>query len=70
MLKDLCGFIDDGKKKLGMGVVVFVVVNEGCVFFVVGVIVDFVDKVNVVDLVKVGVVVFGGKGGGGCFDMV
>ncbi len=67
--KDLRGLIDDGKKKLGTGVVAFVAVNEGRASLAVGVTADLVDKVNAVELVKVGAAALGGKGGGGRPDM-
>ncbi|HVT25676.1 MAG TPA: alanine--tRNA ligase [Rhizomicrobium sp.] len=67
--KDLKGLADDAKAKLGSGVVAFVAVAEGKASLVVGVTDDLKDKINAVDLVKIGAEKLGGKGGGGRPDM-
>lgn len=68
--KDLRGLVDDGKKKLGSGVVAVVGVNEeGKAGVAVGVTDDLTDKFNAVDLVRAGSQALGGKGGGGRADM-
>jgi alanyl-tRNA synthetase len=67
--KDLKGFADDAKAKIGSGVVAFVAVADGKVSLVVGVTDDLKSRVNAVDLVKAGAAAVGGKGGGGRPDM-
>ncbi|MBC8036191.1 MAG: alanine--tRNA ligase, partial [Rhizobiales bacterium] len=68
--KDMKGLIDDGKAKLGSGVVALVGVNdEGRAGLIVGVTNDLTSRFNAVDLVRVGATVLGGKGGGGRPDM-
>ena len=67
--KDLKGLADDAKAKLGSGVVAFVAVSDGKASLVVGVTDDLKDRINAVDLVKVGAEQLGGKGGGGRPDM-
>jgi len=57
-LKDLRSLADEGKKKVGSGVVAIVGVTN-----------DLVARFNAVDLVKKGAEVLGGKGGGGRPDM-
>lgn len=57
------------KAKMGSGVVALVAVNEGKASLVVGVTNDLTDRINAVDLVKIGAAVLGGKGGGGRPDM-
>ena len=66
---DLRGLIDAGKKEIGSGVVAFVGVSDGKAALAVGVTDDLKAKVSAVDLVKSGVGVLGGKGGGGRPDM-
>jgi alanyl-tRNA synthetase len=66
---DLRGLIDAGKKEIGSGVVAFVGVNDGKAALAVGVTGDLTGKVSAVDLVKSGVAILGGKGGGGRPDM-
>ena len=63
--KDLKGLADDAKAKIGSGVVAFVAIADGKASLVVGVTDDLKDKINAVDLVKVGAEQLGGKGGGG-----
>ena len=67
---DMKGLVDEGKAKLGSGVVALVGINdEGRAGLVVGVTNDLVSRFNAVDLVRAGAVVLGGKGGGGRPDM-
>ncbi len=67
---DMKGLVDEGKAKLGSGVVALVGLNdEGRAGLVVGVTNDLVTRFNAVDLVRVGATVLGGKGGGGRPDM-
>lgn len=67
--KDLKPMADEMKAKLGSGVITLIAVNEGRASIVVGVTDDLTDKVNAVDLVRVGAEALGGKGGGGRPDM-
>jgi alanyl-tRNA synthetase len=69
-LKDLRSLADDGKKKLGSGVVAIVgVTGDGKAGIVVGVTDDLVARFNAIDLVRKGAEALGGKGGGGRPDM-
>jgi alanyl-tRNA synthetase len=69
-LKDLRSLADEGKKKVGSGVVAIVgVTGDGKAGIVVGVTDDLVVRFNAVDLVRKGAEVLGGKGGGGRPDM-
>ena len=69
-LKDLRSLADEGKKKVGSGIVAIVgVTGDGKAGIVVGVTEDLVARFNAVDLVKKGAEVLGGKGGGGSPDM-
>jgi alanyl-tRNA synthetase len=69
-LKDLRSLADEGKKKVGSGVVAIVgVTGDGKAGIVVGVTNDLVDRFNAVDLVRKGAEALGGKGGGGRPDM-
>jgi alanyl-tRNA synthetase len=67
--KELKPMVDDMKKKLGSGVVALIATNDGKASIVVGVTSDLTDKINAVDLVKIGAEALGGKGGGGRPDM-
>ncbi|MGE3832118.1 MAG: alanine--tRNA ligase, partial [Parvibaculaceae bacterium] len=68
--KDMKGLVDDGKAKLGSGVVALVGLNdEGRAGLIVGVTPDLTKRFNAVDLVRIGSEVLGGKGGGGRPDM-
>ena len=67
--KDLKSMADELKSKLGSAVIVLVATNEGKASIVVGVTEDLTDKVNAVDLVRIGAEALGGKGGGGRPDM-
>jgi alanyl-tRNA synthetase len=69
-LKDLRSLADEGKKKVGSGVVAIVgITGDGKAGIVVGVTDDLVKRFNAVDLVRKGAEVLGGKGGGGRPDM-
>jgi len=67
---DMKGLVDEGKARLGSGVVALVGLNdEGRAGLVVGVTNDLVSRFSAIDLVRVGAAVLGGKGGGGRPDM-
>lgn len=69
-MKDLKSLADEGKKRLGSGVVAIIGVgDDGKAGIVVGVTEDLTDKVDAVSLVRVGSEKLGGKGGGGRRDM-
>jgi alanyl-tRNA synthetase len=69
-LKDLRSLADEGKKKVGSGVVAIVAVTgDGKAGVVVGVTNDLVSRFNAVDLVRKAAEALGGKGGGGRPDM-
>jgi alanyl-tRNA synthetase len=69
-MKDLKGLADDGKAKVGSGVVVIVGAGEdGKAGVVVGVTSDLTSRFNAVDLVRAASEALGGKGGGGRPDM-
>lgn len=69
-MKDLKSLADEGKKRLGSGVVAIVgVAEDGKAGIVVGVTEDLTSKVDAVALVRVGSEKLGGKGGGGRRDM-
>jgi alanyl-tRNA synthetase len=69
-LKDLRSLADDGKKKLGSGVVAIVGVSaDGKAGIVVGVTNDLITRFNAIDLARKGAEALGGKGGGGRPDM-
>jgi alanyl-tRNA synthetase len=63
--RDLRGLVDEAKKKVGSGVVVFVGVAEGKASLAVGVTDDLAGRVSAVELARAGATVLGGKGGGG-----
>ncbi|QQG35946.1 MAG: alanine--tRNA ligase [Micavibrio aeruginosavorus] len=67
--KDLKPMVDDLKVKLGSGIITLIATEDGKASIVVGVTADLTSKVSAVDLVKTGVEVLGGKGGGGRPDM-
>jgi alanyl-tRNA synthetase len=68
--QDLKSLADDGKKTIGSGIVVLIAVSDdGKGAVVVAVSDDLLKRYNAVDLVKVGAVAMGGKGGGGRPDM-
>ena len=69
-LKDLRGLADEGKKKVGSGVVAIVgVTGEGKAGLVVGVTEDLTGRFSAVELVRKGAEALGGKGGGGRPDL-
>ncbi len=69
-LKDLRSLADEGKKRIGSGVVAIVGVSqEGKAGVVVGVTEDLTARFSAVDLVRKGAEALGGKGGGGRSDM-
>jgi alanyl-tRNA synthetase len=68
--KDLRSLADEGKKKLGSGIVILVANDaDGKAALVVGVTADLTASNNAVALVQAGVAALGGKGGGGRPDM-
>jgi alanyl-tRNA synthetase len=69
-LKDLRSLADEGKKKVGSGIIAIVgVTGDGKAGIVVGVTNDLVSRYSAVDLVRKGAEALGGKGGGGRPDM-
>jgi alanyl-tRNA synthetase len=67
--KDLRSLVDEGKKKVGSGIVVIASVSvEGKANLAVGVTSDLTSANSAIDLVKAGAVALGGKGGGGRTD--
>jgi alanyl-tRNA synthetase len=68
--KDLRSLADEGKKKLGSGIVILIANDaEGKAALVVGVTADLTASNNAVAMVQAGVAALGGKGGGGRPDM-
>ncbi|WP_438726698.1 alanine--tRNA ligase [Parasphingorhabdus sp. DH2-15] len=67
--KDLRGLLDEAKQEMGSGVAAIVAVNDGRAALAVGVTQDLTGTVDAVALVRAGVEVMGGKGGGGRPDM-
>jgi alanyl-tRNA synthetase len=68
--KDMKGLVDEGKAKVGSGVVALVGINdEGRAGLIVGVTNDLTARFNAVELVRTGAAILGGKGGGGRPDM-
>ena len=69
-IKDVRSLADEGKKRLGSGVVAIVsVTGDGKAGLVVGVTPDLTSRINAVELVRRGAEALGGKGGGGRPDM-
>jgi alanyl-tRNA synthetase len=69
-MKDLKSLADEGKKRLGSGVVAIVgVAEDGKAGIVVGVTEDLTGRLDAVSLVRAGAEKLGGKGGGGRRDM-
>jgi alanyl-tRNA synthetase len=69
-LKDLRSLADEGKRRLGSGVVAIVgVTAEGRAGIVVGVTPDLTTRFSAIDLVRKGAEALGGKGGGGRSDL-
>lgn len=67
--KELKSMADHIKKEIGSGVTAIISVESGKASIVVGVTSDITDRVNAVDLVRIGSAKLGGKGGGGRADM-
>ncbi len=67
--KDLKSIADEGKSRLGSGVVVLVGEAEGKASVVVGVTADLTGRFSAVDLVRLASAALGGQGGGGRPDM-
>ena len=67
--KDLKNLVDEGKKSIESGIVIFAAEEAGKAGIVVGVTEDLTGKLSAIDLVKIGSQVVGGKGGGGRPDM-
>ena len=67
--KELRGLLDEAKKRIGSGIAAIAAVNDGRVAFAVAVTDDLTERFSAVDLVRKGVEVLGGKGGGGRADM-
>jgi alanyl-tRNA synthetase len=66
---DLRPMADELIKKLDQGIVVVITTTEGKASIVVAVTKNFTDRVNAVDLVRLGAEALGGSGGGGRPDM-
>jgi alanyl-tRNA synthetase len=67
--KELRGLVDDGKKQIDSGIVVFIGIDEGKVGIAVGVTKDLTERFDAVAMVRLGAEKLGGKGGGGRADM-
>jgi alanyl-tRNA synthetase len=67
--RDLPGLVDDGKTKLGSGIVAIIGVDDGKAGLAVGVTDDLTARFDAVELVRAGAAAVGGKGGGGRPDM-
>jgi alanyl-tRNA synthetase len=67
--KDLRGLVDEGKTSLGDGVVAYIGIEGGKAALAVGVTAELAKSLSAVDLVRAGVAVLGGQGGGGRPDM-
>ena len=67
--KQLRGLVDEGKKQIGSGIVVFVGIDNGKAGIAVGVTDDLTDRFDAVELVQAGAAALGGSGGGGRKDM-
>ena len=67
--KDLKGLADDMKIQVGSGVVAVVSNTAGKASLVVGVSEDLTSRFNAVELVQIGAIAVGGKGGGGRADL-
>jgi alanyl-tRNA synthetase len=69
-MRDLKSLADEGKKRLGSGVVAIVgIAEDGKAGIVVGVTEDLTPRFDAVSLVRAGAAELGGKGGGGRRDM-
>ena len=67
--RELKSMVDDLKAKIGSGIVAVTDAYDGKGSIVVGVTPDLVKRFSAVELVRIGVVELGGKGGGGRPDM-
>ena len=67
--KELKSFVDTFKQQIGSGVIAICGVFDGKASLVVGVTEDLTEKLNAVDLVRLGSPLSGGKRGGGRPDM-
>jgi len=63
--KELRSLVDDARARLDSGVAAFIGVNKGKAALAVGLTDNLTDSMSAVDLVRVGSVAVGGKGGGG-----
>ena len=67
--RELRPLLDEAKKRMGSGVAAICAVNDGKGAFAVAVTDDHTERFSAVELVRLGVEVLGGKGGGGRADM-
>jgi alanyl-tRNA synthetase len=67
--RELRGLLDQAKQRMGSGVAAIVAVNDGRASIAAAVTDDLTGRLSAVDLVRAGVAVLGGKGGGGRPDM-
>jgi alanyl-tRNA synthetase len=67
--KGLRGLVDEAKARIGSGVIALIALNEGRATVAVGVTADLTAAISAVDLVRRGVEIVGGQGGGGRPDM-
>jgi alanyl-tRNA synthetase len=67
--KELRPLLDAAKQRLGSGVAAIIAVNDGKASIAAAVTDDLTGRFSAVDLVRAGVAVLGGKGGGGRPDM-
>jgi len=67
--KELRSLLDQAKTRMGSGVAAIIAVNDGKASIAAAVTDDLTGKVSAVDLVRAGVEVLGGNGGGGRADM-
>ena len=67
--RELKNLVDGMKGELSSGVVAVISNTDGKASLVVGVTSDLTELINAVDLVRVGAMILGGKGGGGRPDM-
>ncbi len=67
--RELRSMADGIKQQIGSGIVILVATDNGKAAIVAGVTDDLTGRFNAIDLVRAGVEVLGGKGGGGRADM-
>jgi alanyl-tRNA synthetase len=67
--KDLRPLLDAAKQRMGSGVAAIIAVNDGKASIAAAVTDDLMARFSAVDMVRAGVEVLGGKGGGGRPDM-